>query len=282
MKLTPTQTVACLATATALAGAGWIVQRSYQDGGPGVLLASRGGGWSLLGAGKNATPAAPVPTPSTKDLQMLRSTVFGEGGVVALIRPPGDWPVDARGQLMPSVVLRQRFDYYLSGLGQASVADVRTLLAGDAQAAVGPQAAAAIVDLFDRYWLLRSSSPRVRLDPAAPNSWAPALAEQQARRRQLLGTVWADAFFQAEETFFERLAASAETEGRDAAQEAANMPPGYPGSPLMQMARMAAGPDPSMLHADRVARHGEADARRLDEADAAWQTRLGQAGLVAR
>lgn len=75
MKVTPTQAAACLAAATALLGAGWIVQRSYDGGGSGVVLASRGG-WSLLGAGKSAAPVALLPTTSAKDLQAIR--VVGE------------------------------------------------------------------------------------------------------------------------------------------------------------------------------------------------------------
>lgn len=249
MKVKPAQTVAGLAAAATLVGAGWIVQRSYDDGGSAVVLASRGG-WSLLGAGKGAAPATPVPTPSAKDLQALRSAAFGDGPL-AQIQPLGDWPIDERGELVPSVVLRQRFDFYLLAQANATAQDLRKLVAADAQAAAGAQQAAVIVDLFDRYWVLRSS--------ASPG-------DQHARRQQVLGPIWADAFYKNEEAFLARMQSEA-----GGADDAAQPPPGYPVSPVVQM---MAGPDPAALHAERVARHGEAQARQMDEADAAWRATL--------
>lgn len=249
MKVTPTQAAACLAAATALLGAGWIVQRSYDDGGPGVVLASRGG-WSLLGAGKSAAPAIPLPTISAKDLQALRTAAFGDGPL-AQIQPLGDWPIGERGELVPSVVLRQRFDFYLLAQANATAQDLHKLVVADAQAAVGAQQAAVIVDLFDRYWLLRST--------ASPG-------DQHARRQQVLGPIWADAFYKNEEAFLARMQADVgEADG------AAQQQPGYPALPTMQM---MAGPNPAALHAERVARHGEERARQMDEADAAWRATL--------
>ncbi len=250
MKLTPAQTTIGLAAVAALLGAGWIAQRSYDAGGPGAVLASRSG-WSLMGAGKSAAPVAPLPVPSAKDLQAVRAAAFGDGPL-AQIQPLGDWPIDERGELVPSIVLRQRFDFYLMAQGNATGQDLHQLVAADAQAAVGEQQAAVIVDLFDRYWLLRTTASQ---------------GDQHARRQQMLGPIWADAFFKNEEAFL----ASMQAEAADAAG-AAQQPPGYPASPMMQM---TAQPDPvAALHAERVARHGEEQARRMDEADAAWRGTL--------
>ena len=53
-------------------------------------------------------------------------------------QPDGDWGLDARGQLRASRGIRQRFDYYLSLIGEKSLSEIEALLLHDAHTGLPP------------------------------------------------------------------------------------------------------------------------------------------------
>ena len=87
-------------------------------------------------------------------------------------------------------------------------------------------------------------------------------------RRQILGEDWAKAFYADDEAKFQQFMAQVES-GQPPAPD--------PGEPVPQM---APGKDPAAVHAERVARYGQAAADRLSKADeewADWERRLASA-----
>lgn len=143
-----------------------------------------------------------APTPSTP-LAQVRAKVL-EQGVLKGTQVAGSWSLGPNGKPTPSMDLRERFEYYLLGLGDASPAELRALIADEAEAQLGKAGAQAVMAIFDRYWALRMHAPRYRLVPDDRSTWSAAFEEQKALRRQYLGADWAHAFFHEEEALFEQ------------------------------------------------------------------------------
>lgn len=241
------------------AGGAWLGPRLMHSDGGGVTLAARQG-WSLLGAANDVEPGRHGADTNAvaQDLSRIRASVLGDA-LLSQTQVAGDWGVDAQGKLHPDLALRKRFEHYLLALGSASPTELRALMADDARKAHGDQAAAEIMSVYDKYWALRSHQPSKRLVLNERETWEPAFLELKAMRRQYLGPVWAEAFYQAEEAEFLNFVAQADGKaGPDKGD--VNMP----------VPQMGPGKDANAVHAERVALYGEAAAQRLAQADAEW------------
>ncbi|MFN3888484.1 MAG: lipase secretion chaperone [Aquabacterium sp.] len=224
-------------------------------------------GWAMI------TPGAPADTEvgapgrvAPLSAEQVRQRLFRQGSLAGT-EAAGDWCV-SQSQLQPCAGLRHRFEYYILGLGEVTADELRVLVADEVQRAHGPVLAGQIVALWDRYWQLRGHAWRHRFDQNDRSTWLPVFEERRLVRRQILGAEWAAAFYADEETRFQ---------AHYAQLESGLPPPPDPGEPVPQM---APGKDPAAVHAERVARYGEAAAQRLAKADdewADWQRRLAAA-----
>ena len=252
------------AAAVIAATAWWATQHGPGQGN----VASQGNGWDVIRPGGNAIEGdgAASSVSATLTADQVRIRLFRDGSLAGT-EAAGDWCVND-GKLKPCLGLRQRFEYYILGVGEVSVQDLRTLVADEARQAVGPELAAAILDLWDKYWQLRNHTFRNQFVQNDRSTWMPMFEEQRAVRRQILGIEWAEAFFAEDEKHFRAYHAQLES---------GQPPPPDPGEAVPQM---GPGKDPAAVRAERVARYGEAAAARLDKADeewADWQRRLAAA-----
>ncbi|MBX3623305.1 MAG: hypothetical protein KF891_25325 [Rhizobacter sp.] len=176
----------------------------------------------------------------------------------------GDWGRWAGGQLQPSFSLRQRFDYLLTTLGEATPADLRQWVDEEVTAQKGAAAARQVLAVWDRYIALQQHAFRLQANPADPASWQPALAERVSVRQQILGRDWAQAFYAEEE---KALLAHAEAMSSPAGRDDKTPPEGD------VMALLTAPADAALaeqVQARRVQQLGPEAAERLRAEDAAW------------
>jgi lipase chaperone LimK len=255
------------AVALGLGGAAaWWLHASGPDV-PGAQLVQgqTGSAWGMAGQAIERSPA-PVAAVGVMTPDQTRQRLFKEGSFAGT-QPAGDWCVQAR-QLKPCAELRKRFEYYILGLGEVTIDDIRALVADEAQRAHGEQLAAQIMAVWDKYWQLRTYAWRNQFNQSDRSSWQPVFEEQKQVRRQILGAEWAKAFFDEDEQHFQQYQAQLDS---------GLPPPIDPGEPVPQM---APGKDPAAVTAERVARYGQAAADRLakvDEEWADWERRLGAA-----
>lgn len=248
-----------LSAAVLAGGLVWVGQQWTRPSNGGVTLAGHRT-WSLMGAANEveSTASAPVSNGKVRSLSSIRAAVFGDP-LISQTQPAGDWCVEADGHLRPDVALRQRFEYYLLALGNATPDEIRLVIQDEARKAVGDKAAAAIMAIYDKYMALRSAQPRNQLVLNDRESWQPAFEEQKAMRRQYLGQEWADAFFKAEEDEFVQFTAQVDQKaGPDRKDMSFPVP------------QMGPGKDAAAVYAERVSLYGEAAAKRLAKADADW------------
>ncbi|HEY0859015.1 MAG TPA: hypothetical protein VGE16_18255 [Albitalea sp.] len=111
----------------------------------------------------------------------------------------GAWEAGADGQLQPTIALRRRFDQLLSLLGEATLEELQGFIAVDVENLAGADAARRVLDLWQRYVMLQQHAFRSQPDLRDRRTWAPALAERQQVRRQLLGADVAAAFYAEDE-----------------------------------------------------------------------------------
>lgn len=242
---------------------------------PPVAALGRAEGFSLMAAGGGAGPAvAGSATPAARAPDDVAHALYVEGSLRGS-SPDGDWGVDAQGQLRPTLALRRRFDHYLSAIGEASVAELRSLVQAQAVRDVGAAAAGDILAVWDRYLALQHHRWTTTADPSDALSVQRALSERQQVRREHLGPAWADAFYAAEEAQLRADLAAAGTAVPRPGSDALRAPPA-----------LADAQARALLHQQRVVQYGEDAARRLADLDAAeadWQRRLSQArGEIAR
>lgn len=212
--------------------------------------------WSLMAAGKHA-PAVEASPGQGLTADQVRERLFVRGSFQGT-EAAGEWCVTNARALQPCHGLRSRFEYYLLGLGEVSVGDIRVLIGDEARRAHGEPLAGQILALFDQYWQLRTHQPTHQFVPSDRSTWVPVFEEQRRLRRQFLGAAWAEAFFRDDEQQFQ---------DHLARLESGQPPPPDVGEPVPQM---VLGGDPAALRAERVARYGEAAADRLAQVDAQW------------
>ncbi len=158
----------------ALASVGW-----QQRGVPNPFGAGASADFSAH-ADRVTMPAAPPSLSSTS---------------LAGTQPDGDWGLDAQGQLRASRALRQRFDYYLSLIGEQSLGEIEALLLHDAHKSLKEPALGQMLKVWRSYVQLQQHRWQHAVDLKAPATWSAALTERQIMRRQWLGADWAHAFY---------------------------------------------------------------------------------------
>lgn len=241
-------------------GVGSVVlwQRSSNDssasGQPGATSETKG--WSIMGGAKDAPASGAAAAAQSRTPDQVRVRLFKEGSFAGT-EPAGNWCVTDQ-KLKPCPELRSRFEYYVLGLGEVTIEEIRGLIQDEARRAHGDAMAAQIMAIWDKYWQVRTYAWRHKFVQADRSTWMPVFEEQRSVRRQILGQPWADAFFKEDEQHFQEYYAQLES---------GQPPPPDPGEPVPQM---DPGKDPAAVRAERVARYGEAAADRLDKADADW------------
>lgn len=138
--------------------------------------------------------------PTTLTPDQVRSRLF-EQQAQASTQGLGNWCVQGDA-LQPCLALRERFDYYIDTLGQEDAVKLRTAIAAEARKEHGDKLAADIMQIWEKYWRLRTHTWQVQLDPADTRTWKQVYDEQTQARRQILGDSWAKAFFDADEKQF--------------------------------------------------------------------------------
>lgn len=217
-------------------------------------------GWAWLQSGTaNApTPQATAPAPTTADAlrspDVLRSILFQ--GSFAGTQPVGNWCVSSTSALTPCLGLRERFEYYINGIGEISIAEVRALIEDEARRALGAQLAGQVMAIYDKYWAVRNHEYQTRLEMADISTWMPALREAQQVRRQTLGAAWAEAFYAEDEREFIDTYQRATTGTPPPPSKSDPVP--APGGPKDAMA----------VRSERLARYGEGATSKLEALDA--------------
>lgn len=246
-----------LAIALVLGGGAWVGHQVYRQHEAGNFATGESASWSLMGAGKGASAdSSGTGLSGPRSPAAVRDRLFKHGSFTGT-ELDGSWSV-VDGRLVPSLTLRNRFENYLLGLGEVTLQEIRGLVEDDARRDVGDKLAAEILVVWDKYMQLREFPFQQQFKQNDRATWSPFFDELRMVRRQVLGKVWADAFFTEEEAQFQQYLAQLET-GRPA--------PTDPGAPVPQV---TAGKDPAAVHAERVALYGEAATQRLEQADAEW------------
>ncbi|HIV73355.1 MAG TPA: hypothetical protein H9903_20650 [Candidatus Aquabacterium excrementipullorum] len=254
-----TKWVVASVAAVVILGGAWMAQRVSTEGGGVRLLGGGEGhgqsdGWGLTGA-STAPQGADAPPARTPD--QVRNRLFKEGSFAGT-EPSGEWCVTADKQLKPCKGLRGRFEYYILGLGEVTIAEIRGLVQDEARRDHGDKIAAEITDLFDKYWKIRTYDWKNQFVQSDRSTWMPVFEEQKSVRRQILGQPWAEAFYADDEKHFLEYFAQLES---------GQPPPPDIGEPVPQM---DAGKDPAAVRAERVSRYGEDAADRLEAVDKQW------------
>jgi lipase chaperone LimK len=243
----------------------WRTETSHQAPAPSQPALTQRAPWPLPGAQFGQVRAGPWSN-TAPPLEQIRDRLFKRGSLAGT-QPAGNWCV-AGSRLSPCPGLRLRFDYYLLGLGEVGIHELRALVEDDATQACGHDIAVSIMALWDAYWQLSNFTGQHTLDQADRSTWMPAWEEQRQARRRLLGPQWAQAFFEEDERQFAAMYAQLES----------GFPkPADPGAPVPQL---APGGDDAAVRAERVARFGQAAADRLAKVDedwADWESRLAKA-----
>jgi lipase chaperone LimK len=204
----PAQSATVLVALIAVAGLLWFNWPGADQ--PAQVQQSVAAGWQQAGAANpfaqgsasaerlapagNAVPNSPQPPD-------LASTSL------AGTQPDGEWGVNAQGQLKASRALRQRFDYYLSLIGEMPLASIEAALRAAAEKDLKEPALGQVLALFQRYVQLQQYSWKHAVNPQRPESWSAALTERQIMRCQMLGADAAYAFYAEEEAQLQQMLA---------------------------------------------------------------------------
>jgi lipase chaperone LimK len=205
---------------------------------------------SLMGAGGHDMDAA-------ADTALTNAAELPKPNSLANTQADGDWSIGPNGQPQPSMALRRRFDYFLLLQGEVDLSAVAAQIRKQVQAAHGAAAAQQIMALWDSYLRLQQYTWTTHVNMQRRETWAPALAERSAIRRQLLGTAWAEAFYADEENALRQMIAQANS--------------GLPVTSATQAADPIALPDA----AQRIAAH-EAQWQQWEQRLAAARSRVEQ------
>lgn len=157
---------------------------------------------SLLAAGGHDVAVAPnAATINTDEPPKPNSLANTEAD--------GDWSIGPNGQPQPGIALRRRFDYFLLLQGEVDLSAVAAQIRKQVLATHGTAAAQQIMALWDSYLRLQQHAWATQVNMQRRETWAPALAERTAVRRELLGVAWAEAFYADEENALRQMIAQA-------------------------------------------------------------------------
>ena len=137
----------------------------------------------------------------------------------------GAWDVDAQGRLRPTIALRRRFDQLLGLLGEATLEQIGAFIEHDVRELAGADAAQGVIDVWQRYLALQRHHFQSPVSLQDRSTWAPAFAERQQLRRQILGLELAQAFYADEERQFAALLQGAPAAGATTAIDRSQLGP---------------------------------------------------------
>lgn len=205
--------------------------------------------------------AAPAPRDAAGLRRMLQTT-----GSLRDTEVDGEWPVDAQGKLVPSILVRRRFEYFIAASGEVTPQEIAALIEDDARRTLQAPAVAEAMGLLQRYLEARGEASRYKPDTRDAQSMRAALSGLHAARERILGTAWARAFYGEEEAYFETQIQRVElaNSGAAGAAQAAEQQKGD--SALL----MPAGKDPAALHDARLKAYGAEATARMEAVDAQW------------
>lgn len=170
-------------------------------------------------------PAAPLAASPAEPITLAGTSLAGT-------QADGDWGVDSQGQLRASHALRQRFDYYLSLIGEKPLTDIRILVRKAAEQDLKEPALGQVMALWERYVQLQQHSWKQAVDLRQSATWSAALIERQTVRRQILGADWAHAFYAQEERQLQDMLSRL-----NGGQSSASEPPKPDPSPMHPLAK---------------------------------------------
>lgn len=169
-------------------------------------------GWQQAGA---ANPFAQGTASTERSVAVSNSQSSSQPDLasssLAGTQPDGDWGVNAQGQLKASRALRQRFDYYLSLIGEMHLASIEAAFRAAAEKDLKEPALSQVLALWGRYVQLQQHSFKHAVNLKEPASWSAALTERQILRRQMLGADVAYAFYGQEEAELQQMLAQVQT-----------------------------------------------------------------------
>ncbi len=250
----PTKRIATFLLLLLAAGSVWLVAGNWFDSDPPRAMTqpdARASGRHEAPTGRDSRRAR---------LDKARARLFVKGSLQGT-EPAGNWCIDTSrtDALKPCSALRERFEYYLLGLGgEITIDEARGLIEQDSLSDNGEALTRQIMTLWDQYWQLRNYAWSNHLEMTNRGTWMPMLEEMRMVRRQILGEEWATAFFGEDEEYFRNYYAQLEG-GKTAPRD--------PGAPVPQL---GAGKDPAAVNAERAALYGAPAAERLARVDADW------------
>jgi lipase chaperone LimK len=150
-------------------------------------------GWRQAGVANPFLEGAPQPQADHRAVEPIQTMVVIpsiQGSSLDGTQADGDWGVNAQGQLRATLALRQRFDYYLSLIGEKPLADIEAIIKKSAQESLKEPALGQVMALWNAYVKLQQH----------PDSWSAALIERRGVRKQMMGADWAHAFYADEES----------------------------------------------------------------------------------
>lgn len=117
---------------------------------------------------------------------------------------PDEWSVQ-EGRLLPTPLLRERFDRLRKVRTAADDQKLRAQVVRESQAAHGADLARQIAGLWDLYIGIEHHPWETRLELRDRSTWQPALDERQTLQAQRLGYAWAQAFYGDENRLLQQL-----------------------------------------------------------------------------
>lgn len=203
-----------------------------------------------------------------RSIRQIEDALLVNGSLRGVDLPP--WGTAPGQPVQPNRALRDRFDFYLLGMSEASLTELTALVHDHALRDLGMGAARTVDDIWHRYLQLQQHRFALEANPSNLASMQAALQEHQQVRTQLLGADWARAFYIEEETSLaheiDRAMRSTPATSKADPDQALFSPP--PGS------------DADAVHRERIERFGKEKAQRLqelDQAEAAWTQRIERA-----
>lgn len=254
-----------IACALLAAGAAWLAYSDAGQDAPQAPPAAHPGPMAQGAERHTPSVAGNADTrPATRSVAQIEHALFAKGSLNGTQAPP--WGVRRDETLKPTRALRDRFDYYLLALGEASLAELTALVRAHAERDLGAKTAAEVLEVWERYLRLQQHAFQVAARPDDPLSMQAALQEHSQVRQSVLGMHWAQAFYGDEERQL-ALDIDHKLKGVIAPKDTERSLTMAPGQ----------GVDPAVLHQQRAARFGEEAARRLadlDRTEAEWARRI--------
>ena len=187
--------------------AAWLLWKSWPAADqPSSTLSPDAPGWHQAGAANPFGQGSSVVERSAQIIPAIGAQAIDlESSSLTGTQPDGDWGANALGTLRASYALRQRFDYYLSLIGEMPLASIEALFRAAAEKDLQQPAKAQVLALWSSYVQLQQHPWKYAVNVQKPETWSAALIERQIQRRLLLGADVADAFYAEEDAKLQQM-----------------------------------------------------------------------------